>query len=153
MIRVPPEGPKIPPYVPLVPPRKESGESEKPSRPTPPESKTSGGRGPYELDAHSMAVALAALAKEAKEKELSFEEIIQRVIEETGMTNPEAAMEEASRKLQKEIDKTLDDIKQNKELMEEAEAWEAFAKILDSKLSDEQKREFLSLLGESIKGA
>jgi uncharacterized iron-regulated protein len=62
-------------------------------------------------------------------------------------------MEEASRKLQKEIDKTLDDIKQNKELMEEAEAWEAFAKILDSKLSDNQKREFLSLLGESIKGA
>jgi len=153
LVRIPPEGPKVPPHVPPVPPRKESGESEKPGRPMPPESKTMGGRGPYELDSHSMAVALAALAKEAKQKELSFEEIIQRVIEETGMTNPEAAMEEANKKLQESIDLTLDGIKGNRELMEEAEAWEAFAKILDSKLSDDQKREFLSLLGESIKGA
>lgn len=152
MIRIPPEGPKIPPHIPPVPPKKDE-EGGRPAKPISPESKAPGGRGPYELDAHSMAVALAALAKEAKEKELSFEEIIQRVIEETGMTNPQAAMEEANKKLQEAIDKTLDDIKQNKELMEEAEAWEAFAKILDGKLSDEQKREFLSLLGESIKRA
>lgn len=151
MVRVPGEGPKVPPQVPHVPSKKESGETEK-GRPMPAEAKAPGGRGPYELDAHSMAVALAALAKEAKEKELSFEEIIQRVIDETGMKNPEAAMEEASKKLQKEIETTLDEIKSNKELMEEAEAWEAFAKILDSKLNDEQKQEFLTLLGQSIKG-
>lgn len=155
MIRVPSDGPKVPPHIPGVPSKKEGkGEEETiPSRPMSPDAKTMGGRGPYELDAHSMAVALAALAKEAKEKELSFEEIIQRVIEETGMKNPEAAMAEANKKLQEEIERTLDDIKQNKGLMEEAEAWEAFTAILDSQLSDKQKQEFLSLLGESIKGA
>jgi hypothetical protein len=152
LIRIPPEGPKVPPQVPPIGPKRPEDEGSRPARPAGPEGKPSIGRGPYELDAHSMAVALAALAKEAKEKELSFEEIIQRVIEETGMTNPQSAMEEANKKLQEAIDKTLDGIKQNKELMEEAEAWEAFAKILDSKLSDEQKREFLSLLGESIRG-
>lgn len=153
MIRIPGEGPKVPPQIPPVPPRKEGEETTKPARPVSPESKAPGGRGPYELDAHSMAVALAALAKEAKEKELSFEEIIQKVIDETGMTNPQEAMEEANRKLHKEIEETLEEIKANKDLMQEAEAWEAFARILDSKLSNEQKQEFLSLLGESIKSA
>jgi hypothetical protein len=152
LVRVPGDGPKVPPQVPHIPSRKETGETER-SRPMPPEAKSAGGRGPYELDSHSMAVALAALAKEAKQKELSFEEIIQRVIDETGMTNPQAAMEEANKKLHKEIEDTLDEIKSNKELMEEADAWEAFAKILDSKLSDDQKQEFLTILGQSIKDA
>ncbi len=152
-MRIPPDGPKVPPSsIPPLSPKKPGEDESKPIRPMPPEAKAPGGKGPYELDSHAMAVALAALAKEAKEKELSFEEIIQRVIEETGMTNPQEAMEEANKKLQEEIDKTLDEIKQNKDLMEEAEAWEAFARILDSKLSDQQKGEFLSLLGESIRG-
>lgn len=153
MIRVPAEGPKVPPQVPQVPSRKENKEETAPSRPMPSSAKISGGKGPYELDAHSMAVAMAALANEAKEKELSFEEIIQKVIDETGMTNPQAAMEEANRKLHKEIEETLEEIKQNKGLMDEAEAWEAFARILDGKLTDDQKQEFLSLLGQSIKSA
>lgn len=153
MIRIPSEGPKVPPQIPPMPGKKGPGEPEIPSRPMPPEAKSPGGKGPYELDSHAMAVALAAMAKEAKEKELSFEEIIQKVIDETGMTNAQAALEEANKKLHKAIEETLDEIKSNRELMEEAEAWEAFARILDSKLNDDQKQEFLSLLGQSIKSA
>jgi hypothetical protein len=153
VIRVPGEGPKVPPQVPQGPSRKDVKDETMPSRPMPAEAKSMGGKGPYELDSHSMAVALAALANEAKEKELSFEEIIQKVIDETGMTNPQQAMEEANRKLHKEIEETLDEIKKNKGLMDEAQAWDAFARILDGKLSDDQKKEFLSLLGESIKSA
>ena len=56
------------------------------------------GRGP-ELDAHAIATRLAILATEAKEKELKFEDIIDRVIAETGMTNPQGALEEANRRV------------------------------------------------------
>lgn len=117
------------------------------------------GKGPtYDASAvaaRSKAIAgmLAALAVEAEKKELSFAEIVQRVIDLTGITNPEAAMEEASRKLQKEIDDELEAIKSNKDLMEEAESWEAFANILESKLSDEQIQSFIGLLKAEISGA
>lgn len=108
------------------------------------------GRGP-ELDAHAIAVALAVAAKEAKEKEHSFEEILQRVIDLTGITNPQGAMEEANRRLQKEIEDTIEAIKSNKELMEEAEAWEEFGQLLESKMSEEQVEEFLGLLKKEIR--
>ncbi len=94
------------------------------------------------MDSHAIAVALASAAKEAKEKELSFHEILQRVIDLTGIKNPQGAMEEANRQLQEEIDKTLDDIKSNKELMEEAQGWESFAELLGGQLSKEQLQEF-----------
>jgi len=153
VVRIPPDGPKVPPHVPPVPPKKGGGDEGKTGKVARgPEGRPSIGRGPYEMDAHAIAIALAALAKDAKQKELSFEEIIQKVIEETGMTNPQAAMEEANKKLQKQIDETLDEIKQNKELMEEAEAWEAFARILEGELDQGQIQEFLGLLGKSVRG-
>ena len=107
------------------------------------------GRGP-ELDAHAIATRLALLATEAKEKELKFEDIIDRVIQETGMTNPQSALEEANRKLQEEIEDELVRIKENKELMEEAEAWQEFAEIL-AQMNEEQVNGFLGLLKESIR--
>jgi len=108
------------------------------------------GRGP-ELDAHAIATRLAVLATEAKEKELKFEDIIDRVIQETGMTNPQAAMEEANRKLQKEIEEEIIKIKENKELMEEAESWQDFAEVL-SRMNEEQVEGFLGFLKETIRG-
>lgn len=107
------------------------------------------GRGP-ELDAHAIATRLAVLASEAKEKELKFEDIIDRVIQETGMTNPQAALEEANRKLQKEIEDELEKIKANKELMEEAEDWQRFARLL-SQMNRGQVEAFLGLLRETIR--
>ncbi|MFC1496445.1 hypothetical protein ACFL52_03420 [Candidatus Margulisiibacteriota bacterium] len=107
------------------------------------------GRGP-QLDAHAIAVAMSIAAKEAKKKELSFQEIIQKVIEETGITNPQSAMEEANRKLQKLIEDEITAIKSNKELMEEAQAWEEFGKLLESELSEEQINEFVSLIKKEI---
>jgi len=107
------------------------------------------GRGP-ELDAHAIATRLALLATEAKEKELKFEDIIDRVIQETGMTNPQSAMEEANRKIQKEIEDEIVKIKENKELMEEAEAWQHFAQVL-SRMNEEQVENFLGLLKETIR--
>src|SRR3989338_605762 len=107
------------------------------------------GRGP-ELDAHAIATRLSVLATEAKEKELKFEDIIDRVIQETGMTNPQSALEEANRKLQEEIEDELVRIKENKELMEEAEAWQEFAEIL-AQMNEEQVNGFLGLLKESIR--
>lgn len=108
------------------------------------------GRGP-ELDAHAIATRMAVLASEAKEKELKFEDIIDRVIQETGMTNPQSALEEANRKLQKEIEEEIIKIKENKELMEDAEAWQNFAELLAS-MNEEQVEGFLGLLHETIKG-
>jgi hypothetical protein len=107
------------------------------------------GRGP-ELDAHSIATRMALLATEAKEKELKFEDIIDRVIAETGMTNPQGAMEEANRKMQKAIEDEIIAIKENKELMEEAESWQEFAELL-SNMNEGQVEGFLGLLKQTIR--
>jgi len=148
MIKVPGDKPFVPPISPKeIKPDK--GAEEKPARPSVPV-KPGSGRGP-EMDTHAIATRLAALAVEAKERELKFEEIIERVIEETGMTNPQSAMEEANRKLQKEIEDELAKIKENKELMEEAESWQEFAEAL-GRMTKEQVEGFLGLLKETIRG-
>ncbi|MBN3032926.1 MAG: hypothetical protein JW873_02415 [Candidatus Saganbacteria bacterium] len=107
------------------------------------------GRGP-ELDTHAIATRLALLAAEAKEKELKFEDIIDRVIEETGMTNPQGALEEANRKVQREIEEEIVKIKENKELMDEAEGWRMLEKMLLG-MNQEQAESFLGLLKETIR--
>lgn len=107
------------------------------------------GRGP-ELDAHALSTRMAILAAEAKEKELKFEDIIDRVIQETGLTNPQGAMEEASRRKQKEIEDEIIAIKENKELMDDAESWQLLEKMLLN-MNEEQARGFLGLLQETIK--
>jgi hypothetical protein len=135
---------------PPVPPKKEGKTEAETARPAVPVPK-GGDKGPLSLDSHAMAVRFAALAIEAKEKELSMARIIERVIEETGMTNPQAAMEEVNKRLQKEIDAVLDEIKNNKELMEEAEAWKALGDLLESNLSPEQAQAFVSLVEDHIK--
>ncbi len=104
------------------------------------------------MDSHAMAVRLAVLAQEAKERELSMAKIIEEAIESTGMTNPESAMEEVNKRLQKEIDQVLDEIKSNKELMEEAEAWQALGDLLESNLTPEQAQAFIDLVESQIKG-
>lgn len=150
MIKVPGERPFTPPITPKeVKPEKAPEEKLAPKPTVQPPARPGIGRGP-ELDAHAIATRLAILATEAKEKELKFEDIIDRVIQETGMTNPQAAMEEANRKLQKEIEDELQRIKENKELMEEAEAWQEFANIL-VRMNEEQIEGFLSLIKETIR--
>ena len=104
------------------------------------------------MDSHAMAVRFAALAMEARERELSMAKIIEQAIEETGMTNPQAAMEEVNKRMQKEIEEVLNDIKSNKELMEEAEAWEALGDLLESNLTSEQAQAFIDLVESHIKG-
>jgi hypothetical protein len=146
--QIPPS--KFTPPVPPVPPKKEGkteAESVRPPVPLPKGSE----KGLQSMDSHAMAVRFAVLAGEAKEKELSMARIIERVIEETGMTNPQAAMEEVNKRLQKEIDAVLDEIKSNKELMEEAEAWEALGDLLESNLSPEQAQAFVALVEDHIK--
>jgi len=106
------------------------------------------GRGP-EFDAHAIATRLALMATEAKEKELKFEDIIDRVIAETGMTNPQGAMEEANRKVQREIEDEIVKIRENKELMDEAEGWQMLEKMLLS-MNEEQAEGFLGLMQNAI---
>jgi len=150
MMRVPGDRPHIqPPIQPKEAKAKEEVREEAVSKPIPPPKQ--GSKGP-EFDARAIAVRMAALASEAKQKELSFEEIIQRAIDETGMTNPEAALEEASKRLQKEIEDELDHIKSNKEMMEEAESWQTFGEILEHELSQEQISSFLEMIKETVKG-
>lgn len=103
------------------------------------------------LDARGIAVRLAVLATEAKRKELSMARIVEQAIEETGMTNPQAAMEEVNKRLQVEMDAVLEEIKSNKELMEEAEAWEALGDLLESNLSQDQLQAFIALVEGHIK--
>lgn len=107
------------------------------------------GRGP-ELDAQAIATRLAVLATEAKEKELKFEDIIDRAIAETGMTNAQGAMEEINRRVQQEIENEITKIKENKDLMEEAESWQEFAETL-ARMNQQQVESFLGLLQETIK--
>jgi len=156
MIKVPGEGMK--PFVPPISPKdvkpKEKTEQEdltKPLKPIPKEAEI--GKGP-ELDARAIAVRLAASASEAKkkdvDKELKFEEIVKKVIEQTGLKDAQAAMEEASKRIQKEIETVLEEIKSNRDLMEEAEAWQHFADLLESHLSEEQIETFFGLLKEEV---
>ena len=107
------------------------------------------GRGP-ELDSHAIATRLAILATEAKEKELKFEDIIDRVIAETGMTNPQGALEEANRRTQKEIEEEIVKIKENKELMEDAEGWKMLENMLLA-MDEKQAQSFLGLMQETIR--
>ncbi|MFA5097489.1 MAG: hypothetical protein WC490_02550 [Candidatus Margulisiibacteriota bacterium] len=109
-------------------------------------------REPFQMDSQGLAVRMAALAQDAKEREISFDEVIQKAIKETGLSEPQAAMEEANRKLQKEIEDELDKIKSNKDLMEEAQAWQGLADILEHELSEDQVKGFLSILDQEIKG-
>ena len=150
MIRVPGERPFVPPLTPKEV-KPEKGPEEKPAAPKA-APREGIGRGP-EMDARAIAVRLAALATEAKEKEIgteAFERILEEVINLTGLTEPQAAMEEANRRLQKEIEVELQKIKDNKELMEEADSWQEFAKVL-SQMSEGQVESFLGMLKETIR--
>ena len=139
------------PPTPPVPPKKEGKTEADAVRPQVPLPK-GGDKGPLSLDSHAMAVRFAALATEAKEKELSMGKIIEQVIEETGMTNPEAAMEEVNKRVEKEIEAVLEEIKSNKDLMEEADSWKALGDLLESNLTPEQAQAFVSLVEGHIKG-
>ena len=147
MIKVPGDRPFVPP---INPPKEvKAGEklAEQPKVKMPVQPGI--GRGP-ELDAHAIATRLSVLATEAKEKELKFEDIIDRVIEETGMTNPQSALEEANRKIQREIEAEITKIKENKDLMDEAEGWQMLEKMLLN-MTEEQAQGFLGLLQETIR--
>ena len=150
MIRVNPGGLPIPPQG----PKKSGDKGEAHEAPKVPARPEGGGKVPFAMDAQAMAIAdeLYKLAKEARGHELSFEEIIEKVMKETGLVDPQAAMEEADRKLQEEIETTLTQIKQNKDLMEEAEAWQSLADLLESNLSSEQVRSFMDMLQSEVRG-
>ena len=147
MVNIPGQVP--PPLAPQVPPRKldETHETRKETAP----SRSSVGRDVNTMDSQAIAVRMAALSMDAKEKELSFEDIVDKVIKETGLINPQAAMEEADRKLQKEIELELQKIKENKGLMEEAQAWQELAELLESNLDEDQVNQFISLLEHEVK--
>lgn len=148
MVKIPGSVPV--PIIPPPPPKKKEEAVETPKQPAP--SRPAVSREPYELDSRAIAVRMAALATDAKERELSFEEIIEKVIKETGLTDVQAAFEEANRKLQKEIEEELEKIKKNKELMEEAGSWQELAELLEHKLSPDQLKTFISMLEAEIKG-
>ncbi len=147
MINIPGQVP--PPLSPQIPPKKldETHETRKETAPA----RSAVSKDINALDSQAIAVRMAALSMDAKEKELSFEDIVEKVIKETGILNPQAAMEEADRRLQKEIELELQKIKENKELMEEAKAWQDLAELLESNLDEEQVRNFISLLEKEVK--
>lgn len=143
---------KIPPskmVPPQTPPPKRPESNAEPRAPQP--MARGGKEAPMPLDSHAMAVRLSVLAAEAKEKELSMARIVEEAIERTGMTNPEAAMEEVNERLQKEIDGVMNEIKSNKELMEEAEAWEALGDLLERSMTKDQAEAFIELVESQIK--
>lgn len=154
MIRVPHGKPHVPP--PIVPKdagkeaKKADDQSSRQAKPAP--AKADIGRGP-ELDARAIAVRLAALATEAKEKEIAgqeFERILEEVIKLTSLKDPQAAMEAANEQLQKEIEAELEKIKKNKDLMEEADSWQKFGELM-SNLNKEQVEAFIGLLQSEIR--
>lgn len=149
MIHVPGNKPFVPPIAPKEAKKISEPQEEAVSKPVQPPKE--GFVNAPQLDARAIAVRMAALAHEAKEKELSFDEIIEEAIRETGEPNAQAALEEANRKTQKEIEEILEQIKANKDLMEEAEAWEEFGRILEKELSQEQVAEFFGNINQSLR--
>ena len=149
MVIIPPGSAPVP-IVPPMQPKKSETLADANNKPIP--DKSSVGRQPYQMDSQGLAVRMAALAHDAKEKEMSFEEIIEKVIKETGIGEPQGALEEANRKLQKEIDGEIQKIKDNKELMEEAESWKELAEMLETQMSEDQVNNFVRLLELEIKG-
>ncbi len=102
------------------------------------------------MDAAAIAARLAILGVEAKRRELSMAEIVEKAMLEAGIIDPQGAMEEANRKLQKEIEETLEEIKANKELMEEAQAWQELGELLEHKLSQEQIKEIFDTISRQL---
>lgn len=149
MINIPGAG-QTPPPPPQIPPRR--GGKEEGRRVEMPTPRAGGDKGIMPMDSHAMAVRFAVLAAEAREKELSMAKIIEEAIERTGMTNPQSAMEEIDKRVQKEIEEVLEEIKSNKDLMEEAEAWQSLADLLESNLTKEQAEAFIQLVESQIKG-
>jgi hypothetical protein len=155
MIQVPHGKPHVPPPITpketgKEPVKKADDQTGRQAKPLP--AKAHIGRGP-EMDARALAVRLAALATEAKEKDVAaeeFERILEEVIKLTGLKDPQAAMEAANKKLQEEIETELEKIKANKELMDEAESWQKFGELL-SKMNKEQVEAFIGLLQNEIK--
>jgi hypothetical protein len=151
-MRVPGGGPFVPPSINPKEGKKAPEETQQ-SQPKPQiPMQSSIGRGP-EMDARAIAVRLAALATEAKEKEISTEDfgrILEEVINLTGLKDPQAAMEEANRKLQHEIEIELEIIKGNKDLMDEADSWNKFGEILAS-INPEQAKVFVELFQAEIR--
>ena len=151
MVHIPSDKPFVPPIVPKEAAKTEKTEAEKRPAQQLPIGKGIG-RGP-ELDSSAIAVRMSALATEAKSKEITaeaFEEIIEEAIKLTGLQNPQSALEEDSKRLQKEIEIELAKIKGNKDLMEEAESWQEFARLL-AQMNEQQVAGFLDLLKVSIK--
>jgi len=137
-----------PPQVPVTP--KQSGKEEPRRVEQRPQQPQGGSSSALPLDSHAISVRLAALAVQAREKELSMAKIIEQAIAATGMTNPEAAMEEVNKRMQVEIEEVLNEIKSNKELMKEAEAWEALGDLLESNLTKDQVEAFIDLVRSQI---
>ena len=153
MINIPSNKPHVPP--PIAP--KEAKEVQKANDQTGRQAKAPMpgkgiGRGP-EMDARAISVRLAALATEAKEKEVAaqeFERILEEVINLTGLKDAQSAMEAANKKLQEEIEAELEKIKGNKELMEEADSWQKFGELL-AQMNKEQVEAFIGLLQNEIR--
>ncbi|MBU0671551.1 MAG: hypothetical protein KJ732_00820 [Candidatus Margulisbacteria bacterium] len=153
MIQVPHNKPHVPP--PITP--KEIGKEikkteDQTSQQVKAAPKAGIGRGP-EWDSASIAVRLAALATEAKEKEVQaedFKKILEEVVRLTGLKDPQAAMEAANERLQKEIEAELEKIKANKDLMEEADSWQKFGDLL-AQMNQEQVSAFVELLQNEIR--
>jgi len=147
--RVPGERPYVPPPTQPKEAKPQEELKQEVRRPIPPPPPRDSSMGPM-MDAKAISIRMAIIAAEAKDKELSFEDIIERAIQETGMTNPEAALSEANRKTQKEIEEVLDQIKMNKGLIEEAEAWQEFGRALEQ-MSEDQAKSLLELIETSVK--
>ncbi len=153
MIHVPSGKPHIPP--PITP--KDAGKpvqkaSDQPAKQAKAAPQRGIGRGP-EWDAASIAVRLAALATDAKEKEVQaddFKKILEEAIKLTNLKDPQAAMEAANKKLQEEIETEIARIKGNKDLMDEAESWEKFGELL-AQMDKEQVQVFIDLLQNEIR--
>ena len=150
-IRIPSGTPPIPPG--QVPSIKKDGQSPRATEVRLPPQKGGGPspRGVYEMDAHAIATRLAAYAKEIEEGDRPMAEIVEEAIRRTGITNPQAALEEANRLRQEEIEQVLDQIKQNKGLMEEAQAWQSLGELLERSMSDGQLKEFFELIDQEMK--
>jgi hypothetical protein len=147
-VKIPGSGGQVPPLPPMKPQRT-TEETTKTKSTAPTGSELKGA----DWDARGIAARLSILASDAKKKDVdaeSFNRIIDEVMQLTGLKNPQAALEEANRKMQKEIEATVDEIKGNADLMDEAKAWQEFAELLEREFTKEQVTEFFGVLKEQI---
>lgn len=103
------------------------------------------------LEQQSLATKLQILARQVPHEDMPFPQFLKWAMDVTRAQNPQAAVEEVNRRLQKEIEDLVEQIKENKEWAEETAAWARLGDLLERELTPEQREQLENMLQEHLR--